>query len=131
MISKVVSIGGKEYLVKYPIGALIKAEKLLGWKLTELKERTKDMSIGDMAILVRCGLRNLSGEAISDTDFQDIMDTVDTQEFLAIVPDVLSVFSGNSQASTKTKQSFRETWRSTRCKSLKAVCRYRSLSCIL
>lgn len=101
MISKVVSIGGKEYLVKYPIGALIKAEKLLGWKLTELKERTKDMSIGDMAILVRCGLRNLSGEAISDTDFQDIMDTVDTQEFLAIVPDVLSVFSGNSQASTK------------------------------
>lgn len=100
MISKIISIAGKEYLAKYPIGALILAEKKLGWKLIDLNARKSDLSFEDMSILVRYGLHKLTGELITDTEYEEIINNVDMQEFMAIVPDVLSAFGGNSSASS-------------------------------
>lgn len=100
MISKVVSILGKEYLAKYPVGALILAEKRLGWKLVELNARKEDLSFEDMSVLVRYGLHKMTGELITDTEYQEIIDNMDMQEFIAIVPDVLSAFGGDSPASS-------------------------------
>ena len=102
MISKLVTICGKEYLAKYPVGALIMAERKLGFRITEIVDRKSDLSFSDLSTLVRYGLHHMDGTLISDTEYEEIINNVDMTEFTAIIPEVLSAFGGGtSQASAK------------------------------
>jgi hypothetical protein len=78
-MSKVIAAAGKDFLVKYPVSSLIKAEAHLGRPLTDLKSTA--MSFRDMSILVRYGLRTLDDNPISDAEFDRLLDSLNPLEF--------------------------------------------------
>lgn len=105
MISEVITLCGNQYLVKYPLGALITAERKLGWNITELKNKLtdSDMSFADMVNLVLCGLHTLDGVPISDEEYQKLLNNVDMMEFNEVVPAALSAIGGKPTQGTPSK----------------------------
>ena len=97
-MSKVISVAGKEYLVRYPVGALIKAEAHLGKPMSEVPKTT--LTYKDMAIITRYGLHNLDGVPISDKDFESLLDNTSVEEFGELFTVVVSEF-----APSDTKQT--------------------------
>lgn len=100
MISKLVTICGKEYLAKYPVGALIMAERKLGFKITEIVSKKDELSFEDLSTLVRYGLHHMDGTLITDTEYEEIINNVDMTEFSAIVPEVLGAFGGGTESAS-------------------------------
>ena len=103
MISNVITLCGNKYLVKYPVGSLIIAERKLGWNITQLKDKFPTMSFGDMVILVMCGLHTLEGVPISEDEYQKLLSNVDMMEFNEVVPMALSAVGGKSTQGTPSK----------------------------
>lgn len=99
-----VSVNGKEYIIRFPIGALILAEKKLGWKLISLRDRAKnnDLSFEDMSILTRYGLHYPDGMQISEQDYQSILDNVGMTEFSKLFEQIGYALSGTTAPETET-----------------------------
>lgn len=79
---KVITIAGREYLVRYPVGALIRAETHLGKSLGEID--WNNASFRDMSILTRYGLHTTDGKPISEEMYDNILDEVSLVEFTPI-----------------------------------------------
>ncbi len=72
-----VTIGGVDYVARYPISAMLRAEQELGRHITSF---TRDMSMLDMSILIKCGLHR-DGKPVSSEEFNGILDNMSTVEF--------------------------------------------------
>lgn len=89
MIGTPITINGKEYLVRFPIGALILMEKDLGWSIMDIGRHT--LTIADMSVIVRYGLHNEKG-LISKEEYQGILDSTSIEDFTQIFTTVSESF---------------------------------------
>lgn len=88
---KVITVHGTEYLVKYPVGALIRAEMHLGKPISRLDTHT--MTYLEMSILTRYGLHNLDEKPISEDEFDRLLEEISPIEFATVFADVVSEIS--------------------------------------
>lgn len=95
---KVITVAGKEYLVRYPVGALIRAETHLGRPLADLNNTA--MSFSDMAIISRYGLHTLDGVPITQEEYDKLIDTLSLEEFTSVFVEVTSEFAGKQTEDT-------------------------------
>lgn len=95
---KVITAAGKEYLVRYPVGALIRAEAHLGKPLADLNQTS--MSFSDMAIITRYGLHTLEGKPISQEEYDTLIDSLSLEEFSAVFIEVTAEFAGTQTEDT-------------------------------
>lgn len=74
-----VLIGETEYLARYPISALIRAEAELGKPIKAISG-----SYSEMAILARHGLWHMDKSPVSRKEFDAILDSLSVQEFIEV-----------------------------------------------
>ena len=79
-----VTIDGVEYVAKYPVYALLSAERELGRSLTHIG---RDLSLGDMAIIIKHGLHR-DGRPISSVEFDKILNSMGVSEFTALAKEI-------------------------------------------
>lgn len=75
-----VTIDGVEYVAKFPMYALLSAERELGRSMTRIG---RDMSMNDMATIIKHGLHR-DGKPISSTEFDKILNSMDVSDFTTL-----------------------------------------------
>lgn len=82
----IVEIAGEQYAARYPMSVLASIERELKKSLTTLGH---DVSISDMSIIIRRGLRHTDGTPVTQAQFDAIMEQITLEEFTEIVNQVL------------------------------------------
>lgn len=88
-----VIIRDEEYLARYPISALIKAEAELGKPVGSISG-----SFVEMAIIVKHGLRHPDGSAVTKKEFDGLLDELTVEEFTTVFQTVASAIGGGKKA---------------------------------
>lgn len=84
-----VLIGETEYLARYPISALIRAEAELGKPV-----RAISGAFSEMAIIARHGLWHMDKSPVSKKEFDAILDSLTVDEFTEVFNIVAGTISG-------------------------------------
>lgn len=92
-----VIIGDEEYLARYPISALIKAEAELGKPVGSITG-----AFSEMAVLVKHGIRHADGSPVTRKEFDELLDNLTVEEFTEVFNAVAGAIGGGKKASAST-----------------------------
>lgn len=90
MMGTPIVIGETEYLIRYPVSSLIKAETELGKPIGAITG-----AYSELAILVKHGLKHPDGSAMSKKEYEELLENIEPVEFAELTNAVAAVVSGS------------------------------------
>lgn len=96
---KVITAAGREYLVRYPVGAMIRAEIHLGKPVSKVNWRAA--SFHEMSILTRYGLHTIDGKPISGEEYDLFLEEVGVPEFTELFKEIVSELTPEEESTGK------------------------------
>lgn len=86
MMDTCVNVGGKDYLFRLSVRTLHLIEQKLGASISEIKSRG-NLSLDHCLTITRYALRRIdTGEMLSDTEFEELIDSIDMNELNTMFP---------------------------------------------
>jgi len=97
LTEKIMNLGGTDYLVRFPVLALMRVEAELGRPISTL---SANAGLIELTTVVKHGMHHAQPPhtPLSAAEFEALIDSVGLEEFSAIIPDIVELINPGATA---------------------------------